>query len=130
MCKFVVHSNEITYRKRWRHGMEHVKVAYTEIEWNVYLDKVLWKTVCYTPYILEPGLTFWSLFMYWSELCRFKFAVFIQCEAFIFWNFFTENHGQVSFDKKSYQGEVLVSCTATPSFIEIDNHTRYEMYSP
>ena len=123
MCKFVVHSNEIPYRKRWSLGLDHVKVTCTEIEWNIYLDKVIWTTVCSTPFILEPGLNFWSLFIYWSELCRFKFAVFIQCEAFILWKVVTKKARSGKFWQKSYHDEVLVSFTTIPPFIQTDNHT-------
>ena len=43
--------------------------------------------------------------------------MFIQCKMFISENLSPKEHGQVSFEKKGYQDEVLVSFTVTPPAI-------------
>ena len=49
--------------------------------------------------------------------------MFIQCRTFIFWNAITKTSRSGKFLQKGYQDAVLVSFTATPPNITIDNHT-------
>ena len=70
------------------------------MEWNIFSEKFIWKQLCTTPCILEPGWTCCSLLIYWSEWCRFYFAVFIQCRRFIFWIIITKKARSSKFWQK------------------------------
>ena len=83
-----------------------------------------------TQCIIETGWSFCSLFIYWYELCRFSFAVFIQWERIIFWNLITKTSRSSIFWQKGYQDSILVSFTATPPSITAATHNGEQIFSP
>ena len=64
------------------------------------MDKVIWTTLLSTPYILELGLTCWSLFLYYFELFKFTFRWISNNKHLLSETVSQKKHGQVSFDKK------------------------------
>ena len=53
-------------------------------------NKVVWKEVCSTLFIFEPGWTCWSLFIDWYERFRIPLTVYLQCKTFMFLNSMTK----------------------------------------
>ena len=85
-------------------------------------NKVFWTLVCFTPFIIEPGWTFCSLFIYCYEWCIFGITVYFEYKTFIFWNSITNKSRSSMFGHKS-----ISWCTSC--LIYCNSNLHYHRYS-